>query len=240
MLDVNQIEFSYGKRKILHEVNFALQKGEIASLIGSSGSGKTTLFKLMTGLLNLEKGSIIIGGEPLPRGALFVTYMMQEDLLLPWRTILENMLLTSELGNQGSLTKQRKEEASALLEELGLAGYENMYPEELSGGMRQRVSLARAMLPKKPVLLLDEPFGGLDIGLREQMYNLLRRIQEKYGTTILMITHDFRDALSLSDKVFLLDKGRIKQTWSIPPKLHVDALALGQLHEELRYAFLYT
>jgi ABC-type nitrate/sulfonate/bicarbonate transport system ATPase subunit len=159
--------------------------------------------------------------------------MTQDDLMLPWRTVLENLLLVGELGRKPKSLDALKQEALRYLEEMGLSGWENAYPDQLSGGMRQRVSLTRALLQKRPLLLLDEPFGALDVGLREQMHTLLRSIRKQHGTTILMITHDFRDALSLSDRIFLLDKGRICADWSVAPTIRQDAVAYQRLHNEL-------
>jgi len=234
MLEVTDVSFAYGEKQILDGVNFSLKQGEIGSLIGASGSGKTTLFRLLTGLIAPRKGKIIVSHLPLPAGNLHVTYMMQEDLLLPWRTVISNMMLTSELGQSTEITQSLRREAVQLLAEMGMAGCEEKFPDQISGGMRQRVALARALLQKRQLILLDEPFGALDVSLREQMYLLLRRIKEKYGTTILLITHDFRDALSLSDKILYLENGVIKNEWTIPPDLRHNPFAMGSMHENLR------
>jgi len=159
--------------------------------------------------------------------------MTQDDLMLPWRTVLENLLLVGELGRKQQSMDALKQEALRYLEEVGLKGWENAFPDQLSGGMRQRVSLTRALLQKRPLLLLDEPFGALDVGLREQMHTLLRSIREQYGTTILMVTHDFRDALSLSDRIFFLDEGRIGAEWTVSSTLRQDAVAFQSLHNSL-------
>ena len=236
MLKVIHTAFAYGPRQVLEGVSLELKKGEVGTLIGTSGSGKTTLFKLLTGMLDAQSGSILIDGKALPEGHGHAAYMMQEDLLLPWRTILKNMTLIAELGKESRDTDELSREAKELLLEMGLVDYPAHYPDELSGGMRQRVSLARALLQKRPLLLLDEPFGSLDVTLREQMYELLRRVQKKTGTTILLITHDFRDALSLSDRIFLLDNKRISTQWEVTDTIRNDPHASVSLLEELRTA----
>lgn len=226
----------YEGRALLQKLSFSLLKGEIATLIGASGSGKTTLLKLITGILKPECGTISVADQPLPTVQSHVAYMMQEDMLLPWRNVLQNMTITAELGRRRASLKSLYEEARQLCQEVELTGCEEMYPNELSGGMRQRVALARALLLKRPLLLLDEPFGSLDVSLREQMYLLLRRIQQKYGTTILMVTHDFRDALSLSDRILLLSNQTISKEWTIHPSMRHDPHAEGVLLREMRQA----
>lgn len=212
LLKIQNLSFSFAKQKILNNLSFSLEPNEIVTLIGRSGSGKTTLFKILTGILSPELGSLTFA-DSLTKS---IAYMTQEDLLLPWRNVMDNLLLLSELGkNSHSAPPALHEEAFAILSEMGLENCEDMYPDQLSGGMRQRVALARALLQKHPLLLLDEPFNSLDVVLREQIYKLLRNIKEKLACTILMVTHDFRDALCLSDRILLMHDGAIHKTWKI-------------------------
>ncbi len=238
MLVLDQIQFKYSNRNILDDVSFSLKKGEIGTLIGSSGSGKTTLFKILTGLLKPSSGNLSIAQNEIGKHDHPVACMMQEDLLLPWRTILKNLTLLSELGKKPFYNDELINEAKIILEEMGLSHCEKLFPHELSLGMKQRISLARALLQKRPVLLLDEPFASLDVALREQMYVLLREIQKKCQTTMLMVTHDFRDALSLSDHIFFLSEGRIKKKWEISDRLRNDPSASGIFLNELRQAMI--
>jgi len=239
MLHVQSTNFSYGDHPVLRDLTFSLPKGQIGALIGPSGVGKSTIFKLITGLIPLRSGKIVVNGTPLPEGCHDVAYMMQEDLLLPWRTVLTNMTIVAELGKKDADKKKRiQEEARYVLNEMGLAGCDDMFPNELSGGMRQRVSLARALLQKRPLLLLDEPFGPLDVSLREQLYAFLREIQVKFGTTMLMVTHDFRDALSLADHVYLLDHCHIAQEWEVTDTMRNDPALGDQLIASMRSAFI--
>jgi ABC-type nitrate/sulfonate/bicarbonate transport system ATPase subunit len=237
-LVIENLSFSYENKVILKNFSLQLKKGEIGSLIGASGSGKSTLFKILTGLESLQEGQITLLDFPKFNGK-YIAYMMQQDLLLPWRTVLDNILLSMELGKHSLDRSSRVEEACRLLKEVGLNHCTNMYPDELSGGMRQRVSLARALLQRRPILLLDEPFGALDVGLREQMYQLLRQIREKYQTTILMVTHDFRDALSLSDRLFLLAEGKIYKEWEITSHTREDFRHMGLIQQELQHLLIY-
>lgn len=225
ILEVDNLSFSYQDLPILQNLSLQLKKGEIATLIGLSGSGKTTLFKLLTGLLPPRKGAIMLNGS--------VTYMTQDDLLLPWRTVIDNIILPCELGPTPNLMQNIREEANTLLTEMGISKCSEMFPDQLSGGMRQRVSLARALIQKHSLLLLDEPFTSLDISHREQMYTLLKKIQKKHGITILMITHDFRDALTLSDRIFLLKEGMIHREWEVSEENRHD------LHHEIHSEMIF-
>lgn len=237
MLSVANLHFSYPDLPaLLRGLTFHLQPGEIVSLIGTSGTGKSTLLKLLIGILRPCKGEVIVQGASRSTSGQSMSYMMQEDLLLPWRTVLSNVTLAGELGPTPRTSIKLVDEARHLLGEMGLDGWETALPEELSGGMRQRVSLARALLLRKPILLLDEPFGALDVILREQMYALLRDIQVRRGTTILMVTHDFRDAFSLSDRILHLQQGGIVEEWVIDDKMRHQPEAFGKIHEQLRQA----
>lgn len=232
LLKVENLSFFYNESPILQRVNLKLEKGEIAALIGSSGAGKSTLFKLIVGILEPTQGSIYVQGAP--RRSEHVAYMMQEDLLLPWRSVLGNLTLLSELGNSPLPKNQIEQEALLLLKEVGLEGKASSCPEHLSGGMRQRVSLARALMQKRPLLLLDEPFGSLDVNLRCQMYALLRKIHAKNETTMLLVTHDFHDALSLADNIYHLSNGQINNSWKVTSKIRNDLYALTALQEKMK------
>ncbi|MBN9378305.1 MAG: hypothetical protein BGO14_06545 [Chlamydiales bacterium 38-26] len=229
LLKIQDLCFSFGEHKVIDNLSLTLESNEIVSLIGWSGAGKTTLFKILTGIYTPTKGTLNFSGH-LGKS---ITYMTQEDLLLPWRTVLGNLLLLAELGQVQDLSKIR-EEARLLLKEMGLENCADLYPDQLSGGMRQRVSLSRALLQKRPLLLLDEPFGGLDVVLREQIYQLLRKIKQELKCTILMITHDFRDALCLSDRIVMLHAGSVYKSWCMDPTIRKDPTAHVALTEEIR------
>ncbi len=237
MLNIKKLNFSFAQQPVLKDVSFSLKQGEIGSLIGVSGSGKTTLFKLLTGIYKISSGTVILNDKDVPDGYRHIAYMMQEDLLLPWRNVISNLMLLSELGNEVHATK---EEAYALLHEIGLSHAAHLFPDQLSVGMKHRVSLARAVLQKRPILLLDEPFSSLDVCLREQMYTLLQQIRAKYQTTILMITHDFRDALSLSDRIFFLEDGSIQCCWSVTQEMREDPIASAKIQAEMRSVLMHA
>lgn len=242
-IQIHDLSFHYGKKKILHTLSLSVQPGECVTLIGPSGAGKSTLFRILTGLLPCQSGQITFPARCASNQTQNVlhkkqpiAYMMQEDLLLPWRSVLDNITLAAELGPFPQSREKNIHLAHQLLCDIGLADKENCLPHELSGGMRQRVSLARALLTNRDLLLLDEPFSSLDLYLREQMHALLQSIQRQYGTTLLLITHDFRDAIHLSNRIILLQEGHFVQEWTIEDSVKEDATRFGLLYNALRHA----
>ncbi|MEK3934888.1 ABC transporter ATP-binding protein [Sporosarcina sp. FSL W7-1349] len=203
MLKFDDVSFSYdGQANILDRLSFHVQPGEFISIVGVSGSGKSTLFRLATGLAVPSAGRIVFNGkedEPLLGN---IGYMPQQDLLLPWRTIIENASLPLELA--GMKKRAAREWVLPLLDQFGLGGTGDKYPAELSGGMKQRVAFLRAVLSGSPLLLLDEPFSALDAITRLAMQEWLLRQWEMQQSTILFITHDVEEALFLSDRIFML------------------------------------
>lgn len=236
ILHVENLCFKHGSRTILHDLSLALKEGESVSLIGTSGSGKTTLFKILTGLLALQHGTVAINNLPLSKGKKHITYMMQDTLLLPWRSVRRNITLVNELGPEPSSSFINDKVADDVLAKLGISEYADMLPMELSGGLKQRVALARALTQQRPLLLLDEPFNSLDVSTREQLYALLRKVQKEFQLTTLMVTHDFHDALALSDRILCLGRGSIVKSWIITPEIRQDPLATALLLNEMRAA----
>ncbi|MDQ0157481.1 ABC transporter ATP-binding protein [Robertmurraya andreesenii] len=200
-LIIKNLSYTYPnhKKPTISEVHVTVKKGEFISLIGKSGSGKSTLLKLITGILYQDAGDIKLNDRSITLGD--VGYMPQQDLLLPWRTVLENIMLPVEIQKNSHLTR---EEVRKWLERAGLAGYEQAYPNQLSGGMRQRVSFLRAMITGKDLLLLDEPFGALDSFTKKEMQTWLLSIWRDSKKTIFFITHDLEEACYLSDRILLL------------------------------------
>ncbi|NLW07272.1 MAG: ABC transporter ATP-binding protein [Clostridia bacterium] len=183
-------------------VSLQVGAGEFVSLIGPSGCGKSTIFNIVCGLVRPDSGKVVLDGQPGKTPAEIISYMPQKDLLLPWRTILRNVILAREI--QGDNLAKAIAEARQLLPLFGLQGFENSYPAELSGGMRQRVALMRTVLARREVLLLDEPFGALDAITRVNMQQWLLEVWHKFGYAVFFITHDVEEALFLSDRVYVL------------------------------------
>ncbi|WP_374725374.1 ABC transporter ATP-binding protein [Neobacillus drentensis] len=210
MLSIQELSYSFEEEKpIFQGLTFDVKRGEFVSVIGASGSGKSTLFKLVTGLLEPDQGDILIEGQRTGKRLGSVGYMPQKDLLLPWRTVLENVLLPLEV------TKERKQakipEIKEWLARFGLADYENTYPKELSGGMKQRVAFLRTLMTGKELLLLDEPFGALDSLTKRNMHQWLLGLWGELQKTVLFITHDLEEAILLSDRVYVLHNKGIKE-----------------------------
>ncbi|MBP2369111.1 ABC transporter ATP-binding protein [Pseudonocardia parietis] len=199
---VRDLSVSYGALPVLDDLSLGVAPGEFVSIVGPSGCGKSTLFGALAGILDGAdvSGTVEVDGGPV-RGAPF-GLMPQQDLLFPWRTVLDNTTLGLEVA--GASRREARERARALFEPFGLAGFEQSRPDELSGGMRQRAALLRTVVGGRQVLLLDEPFGALDALTRTGMQEWLESVRQRYGWTILLITHDVREAAFLSDRVLVL------------------------------------
>ena len=186
----------------IRDVSFDVERGAFLSILGPSGCGKSTLFNLIAGLLTPTSGDVTISGQSVVNRPGQVGYMLQKDLLLPWRSIEDNITLGQTL--RGMSRREARALAAPLIERCGLHGFEQSRPYQLSGGMRQRAALLRTLLTGKDVLLLDEPFGALDAITRLQLQLLLTDIWQEMHKTILFVTHDVDEALLLSDEILLL------------------------------------
>jgi ABC-type nitrate/sulfonate/bicarbonate transport system ATPase subunit len=204
-LVVSSLSLSFGDHRVLSDVSFDIAPGEIVALVGPSGSGKSTLLSLLTGALSPDAGSIAFDGETVAGRSRPFAYMPQRDVLLPWRRILDNAALGVEVSS-GVPRAAARARVAPLFEPFGLAGTERLFPRQLSGGMRQRVSFLRTVAQNKPVLLLDEPFGALDAITRDELQRWLLEIWAENGWSILLITHDIREAVRMADRVMVLPR----------------------------------
>lgn len=186
------------------DLSFTVKEGEFVSLIGPSGCGKTTVLSLISGLIPLSGGEIKIDGKPAGKGFAGIGYMLQKDHLFPWRTIEKNVFLPLEIKK--SATKERKEYALSLLKKYGLYEFKDNYPDELSGGMRQRAALIRTLVSSPEILLLDEPFSAIDYQTRLSVCNDVYSIIKAENKTAILVTHDISEAVSMSDKIVVLSK----------------------------------
>jgi ABC-type nitrate/sulfonate/bicarbonate transport system ATPase subunit len=208
---VSKIFRKSGKEIVaMQETNLSIETGRFVSIIGPSGCGKSTLFNIIAGLVPPSTGKVLADGEDIIGKNGYVGYMLQKDMLLPWRTIMDNIILGMEI--RGIPHKQAVERALPLMEKYGLKGFDKHYPKELSGGMKQRAALLRTLLYDRDIILLDEPFGALDAQTRIIMQNWLLQIWADFGKTVLFVTHDIDEAIYLSDDIYVFTArpGRIK------------------------------
>lgn len=201
-LEAKHIQKSFENTPVLQDVSIQLDAGEFVSILGLSGSGKSTLFNIIAGLLKPDGGQVFLDGQDVTGRTGLVSYMYQKDLLMPWRTVLDNVALPLEL--KGEKKREAREKAAQYFPLFGLSGFEKKYPFQLSGGMRQRAALMRTYLFQSDVMLLDEPFGGLDAITREKMHFWLMEVLSRLGASVLFITHDIGEAVFLSDRLYLL------------------------------------
>jgi NitT/TauT family transport system ATP-binding protein len=197
----DQLSKSFSDLQVLSNINLTIEDGEFVALVGPSGCGKTTFLRMVAGLEEADEGAIFLNerqifGPDRDRGFVF-----QQDSLLPWRTVMENTVVGLELA--GRLDKAELQRVQKMIELVGLGGFENYYPRQLSGGMRQRVNLARALAIDPKVLLMDEPFSALDAQTREIMQTELQRVWEEGRKTVLFVTHQIDEAVFLADRVLV-------------------------------------
>ncbi|WP_182199996.1 ABC transporter ATP-binding protein [Paraliobacillus salinarum] len=212
-LVATNITKSFDSKKILDRLFFTVKEGEFVTILGPSGSGKSTLFHLIGGMLQPDDGTFTLNQEEITgrRGA--ISYTPQSPSLLPWRTVLKNVVLGSEIKGEVDFNQ-----AKHMLEKAGLSGYEDAYPHQLSGGMRQRVAFVRALLSPQDFICLDEPFSALDEFTRLEMQQWLLKIWEEHRKSILFVTHNIEEALYLSDRILILSKkpATIVEEYTLP------------------------
>jgi len=220
-VQIQQISKTYHTREgqtvqALEDINLNVQPGEFIAVLGPSGCGKSTLLSMLAGLLTPTAGSISIDNEPLVKAHRKAAVVFQTDLLLYWRSVLKNILLPLEI--KGGDIEEYTRRARILLKKVGLEGFEGKHPSELSGGMRQRVAICRALIQEPGLLLMDEPFGALDALTREQMIMDLQQLWLSQRNTVIFITHGIEEAVFLADRVLVMSPrpGRIDL------ELHID------------------
>jgi NitT/TauT family transport system ATP-binding protein len=237
-LELKGLSKTYRKRdaqiEAVRDVSVTIREGEFVSIVGASGCGKTTLLRMLDGLIAPTSGAILLDGRPVEGHGSRRAFVFQQDRLLPWRTVSANAVLGPEIRGENRRTSEAR--AGEFLRLVGLGGFEQHYPHELSGGMRQRVNLARALTVEPDVLLLDEPFASLDAQTREIMQGELMRIWAETKKTAIFVTHQIDEAVFLSDRVlvFTVRPGRLKEEVVIDlPRPR--ALAVKRTAEFVRY-----
>jgi NitT/TauT family transport system ATP-binding protein len=222
----------------VRDVSFGVRRGEFVALLGPSGSGKSTVLNMIATLIKPTSGQVVIDGVPVIAGKATpgVGYVFQRDTLFPWRTVAENIGYGLQLA--GVADAERKERIAACVAQAGLRGFENAYPSALSGGMRQRAALMRTLVVEPQILLMDEPFGALDTHTKIDMHQVLLQIWEREQQTVLFVTHDLGEALTLADRIILFSArpGQIKDMFEVDFARPRDAV---KVRETPRYAELF-
>jgi len=201
-LETQNITMKFGDETIIRDISIAVDQGELVSLLGVSGSGKTTLFNCISGIYQPTAGRVLLDGEDITGTTGHISYMLQKDLLLPYKTIEDNVGLP--LVIRGMSKEEARKQASEHFEEFGLEGTQKKYPKQLSGGMRQRAALLRTYLFSDNVALLDEPFSALDTITKGKIHKWYLDVMEKINLTTVFITHDINEAILLSDRVYIM------------------------------------
>jgi NitT/TauT family transport system ATP-binding protein len=232
-----------GRVDAVADVDLKIGRGEFVAVIGRSGCGKSTLLRLIAGLLTPSAGSVLVNDTEVTRPRRDIAMMFQRPALLPWRSVLDNVLLPAEIMRLPRASVV--ERAQRLLETVGLGGFERRLPHELSGGMQQRVALCRALLPQPQILLMDEPFSALDALTREELADELQRLHMSVRSTTVFVTHSIQEAVLLADRVVVMSPrpGRVRQVLdvniprprSFSPNAHLDEVAAcsAELHQLL-------
>ncbi len=226
-VDIDEVSVSYnlGEPPVLEGASLQMSKGEFVAIVGPSGCGKSTFMKLMSGLLKADQGSVVVANQEVTRPLGNVGMAFQNSVMLPWRTTLNNLLLPLEIARPHRETFRQNREAHAnkaieLLSSVGLENVAEKFPWELSGGMRQRASLCRALIHEPEVLMLDEPFGALDAFTREELWCVLRDLWQERKFTVLLVTHDLIESAFLADRVLVMSNrpSRVIMELEIPFK----------------------
>ena len=247
LISVSDLEKTYVTRgraliPALAGICLDIHTGEFVTIVGQSGCGKTTLLKILAGLIPCSSGTVSLRGRPVNGPSRDIGIVFQDPVLLPWRTVLHNVLLPAQVLRLDARASHAR--ATGLLRLVGLEGFEDKYPHELSGGMRQRVAIARALIHDPSLLLMDEPFGALDAMTREFMNLELLRIWQQSGKTIIFITHSIPEAVFLADRVVVLSArpGRVQEIVSVdlPRPRDLDIMAsdeFGVYARKVRHLF---
>ncbi|WP_018130984.1 ABC transporter ATP-binding protein [Effusibacillus pohliae] len=227
-----------GETTAVEQFDCAIREGEFIGIVGPSGCGKSTLLSMLAGLFAPTSGEVRLFGQPVTGPSPIIGYMLQQDYLLPWRTILDNVCIGLEI--RGQKNQEQIDYAKRLLHEMGLAGTEHKYPHQLSGGMRQRAALVRTLAVRPKILLLDEPFSALDYQIKLQLEDLIAKTLQKYKMTTVLVTHDLGEAIAMCDRVLVMASrpGRLKSVIDVPQGIRslspLDAREHPEFHQLFR------
>ncbi|GAA0350656.1 ABC transporter ATP-binding protein [Oceanobacillus oncorhynchi subsp. oncorhynchi] len=240
-LTLDRVSHYYFSKKqyteALHNISFSVKKNEFISLLGPSGCGKSTLLSLISGMLQPAEGNILVNGKNIDGSDLEIGYMLQQDYLFPWKNIIDNVLIGPRIRKRKP--EDLKQRAIALLEEVGLEDVADKYPNELSGGMRQRAALIRTLITEPEILLLDEPFSALDFQTKLKLEVLVADLLKAYQKTAILVTHDIGEAISMSDRIILMSShpGAIEKVYDVPVELRNESPFMARKHPKYSRLF---
>ncbi|MFC3039377.1 ABC transporter ATP-binding protein [Virgibacillus xinjiangensis] len=223
--------------KALDQVTLSAKEGEFIGLLGPSGCGKSTVLSILAGIIHPTAGRVLLQEEPISRSKLAIGYMLQQDYLFPWKTIMDNVLLGPKITN--TRTDEKKKAALEMLDEVGLHGVADSYPSSLSGGMRQRAALVRTLINDPKLFLLDEPFSALDYQTKLKLEDLVANILKSYRKTTILVTHDIGEAIAMSDRILIMDAnpGTIAKSYEVPVELRNEAPFKVRKHAKYQLLF---
>lgn len=227
ILSAREVAFSYGERQVVADFNLEVAPGSFVCLIGRTGTAKSTIAKLLAGILEPSEGEVLFGEQPVAQARDAVSFVFQGDSLLPWRTVAENVALSFELGAAEGGRADAAARVETLLRTVGLAGFEGFYPDQISGGMRQRTAVARAFATSAPVLVMDEPFGSVDVHTRQRLEHELLRLWSQDRRTVVFVTNDHDEALLLADRIVAIAGSPATDVAELEVALPRPRMALG-------------
>lgn len=246
-IEIQDVSFDYVDRRTcftaLQHINLNIREGEFICILGSSGCGKSTLLSLLSGLNRAKEGRILVNGEEIKGPGIDRAVVFQQYSLFPWQTVKENVLFGIKQSGKKYSRKEREELALQYVESVGLLNAKDRYPSQLSGGMKQRVAVARALALQSDVLLLDEPFGAIDPKLRLELQELVSKLCVEHKKTVVFITHDIDEAILLGDRIVVMEPGRIRTILKVRldhPRVREELIRTAEyekLHRQLIAAF---
>lgn len=229
--------YKKGYTKALDRISLSLEEGEFISILGPSGCGKSTILSIISGLIKPTEGKVLFKQEIEEQSRTEIGYMLQQDYLFPWKTIIDNVLIGPTINHTD--TKSMKKKGIQLLNEVGLSGVVDAYPSSLSGGMRQRAALVRTLITNPDILLLDEPFSALDYLTKLKLEDLVAELLKTYKKTSVLVTHDIGEAIAMSDRVLLMSAqpGKIDHVFDVPIELRQEQPFLVRRHPKYQVIF---
>lgn len=223
--------------KAIDDISLSIEEGEFVSLLGPSGCGKSTILSIIAGIMTQTAGKVSLQGQSIADSHLPIGYMLQQDYLFPWKTILNNVLLGPKINDTN--TEEKKNKALEMLDDVGLLDVANQHPGSLSGGMRQRAALVRTLINDPKIVLLDEPFSALDYQARLRLEDLVSLLIKTYHKTTILVTHDIGEAIAMSDRIFIMhaNPGSIDRIFEVPIELRDETPFLVRRHPKYQVIF---